>query len=456
MKIYNSITRKKEEFVPVVPGEVKIYACGPTVYNFFHVGNARPFIVFDTLRRYFEFMGNKVTFVQNFTDIDDKMIKVANEQGITVKELGERFIAEYFKDATALNILPATIHPKATEHMEEIIDLISTLVEKKHAYVTDSGDVYYDVSSFKGYGKLSGQDMSELEIGARVELNDDKKHPADFALWKAKKEGEPFWKSPFSEGRPGWHIECSAMSTKYLGETFDIHGGGQDLKFPHHENEIAQCEGATGKQPANYWMHNGYININNKKMSKSEGNFFTVRDIATKYDLIAVRLFMLQAHYANPVNFSIDLIEQAQTALERIENCLENLRFIADSEKSSESVNFEKYKTKFINAMEDDFNTADAVGVIFEFIKEANTVFAANPDAKSAKDALSLMQELLEVLGLLRKTEQVPAEIVELANKRAEARKQKDWALADSIRDQLQAAGYECKDTPDGVKITKI
>ncbi len=456
MKIYNSLTRKKEVFVPVVPGEVKIYACGPTVYNFFHVGNARPFIVFDTLRRYFEFMGNKVTFVQNFTDIDDKMIKVANEQGITVKQLGEQFIAEYFKDATALNILPATIHPKATEHMDEIIDLISTLVEKNHAYITPGGDVYYDVSSFKGYGKLSGQDMSELEIGARVELNDEKKHPADFALWKAKKEGEPFWQSPFSEGRPGWHIECSAMSSKYLGETFDIHGGGQDLKFPHHENEIAQCEGATGKPPANYWMHNGYININNKKMSKSEGNFFTVRDIATKYDLIAVRLFMLQAHYANPVNFSIDLIEQAQTALGRIENCIENLKFVSAAGTSGQSVSFEKYRDKFIGAMEDDFNTADAVGVIFEFVKEANTTFTTNPDSKSAGEALELMNTLLDVLGLLRKVDEIPADIIELANKRTEARKQKDWALADKLRDELTAAGYECKDTADGVKITKI
>ena len=294
MKIYNSMTRKKEEFVPVTPGEVKIYSCGPTVYNYFHIGNARPFIIFDTLRRYMEYLGYKVTFVQNFTDIDDKMIKASSEQGITVKELADRFIAEYFTDAKGLGVKPATVHPKATEHIPEIIDLISRLIEKGHAYRAENGDVYYDTTTFQGYGKLSGQVLDDLQMGARIEVNDIKKNPMDFALWKAKKQGEPFWSSPFGDGRPGWHIECSAMSQKYLGDTFDIHGGGLDLKFPHHENEIAQSEGATGKPFANYWMHNGYININNEKMSKSKGNFITVRELSEKYDLLAVRMLILK------------------------------------------------------------------------------------------------------------------------------------------------------------------
>lgn len=460
MKIFNSMTRKKEEFVPVHPGEARIYACGPTVYNYFHIGNARPFIVFDTLRRYLEYRGYKVTFVQNFTDIDDKMIKAANEQGITVKQLGEHFIEEYFKDAKGLNIRPATVHPKATEHIEDIIRLISRLIEEGHAYVAENGDVYYDTESFKDYGKLSGQDLDDLEMGARIEVNDVKKNPMDFALWKAKKPGEPAWESPFSEGRPGWHIECSAMSQKYLGDTFDIHGGGQDLKFPHHENEIAQSEGATGKTFANYWMHNGYINIDNRKMSKSLGNFFTVRDISKEFDLLAVRLFMLSSHYRNPINFSRDLIVQAEAALSRIANCRENLRFVAEAGKSEtkKELDLESFRRRFIDAMDDDLNTADAIGVIFDLVKELNTAFSQGGDAAQAKEGLGMLDELLGVLGLIKeeREEEIPSEIQALAEERAEARKAKDWARADAIRDQLKEAGYELKDTPEGVKITRV
>lgn len=460
MKIFNSMTRKKEEFVPVHPGEARIYACGPTVYNYFHIGNARPFIVFDTLRRYLEYRGYKVTFVQNFTDIDDKMIKAANEQGITVKQLGEHFIEEYFKDAKGLNIRPATVHPKATEHIEDIIRLISRLIEEGHAYVAENGDVYYDTESFKDYGKLSGQDLDDLEMGARIEVNDVKKNPMDFALWKAKKPGEPAWESPFSEGRPGWHIECSAMSQKYLGDTFDIHGGGQDLKFPHHENEIAQSEGATGKTFANYWMHNGYINIDNRKMSKSLGNFFTVRDISKEFDLLAVRLFMLSSHYRNPINFSRDLIVQAEAALSRIANCRENLRFVAEAGKSEakKELDLESFRQRFIDAMDDDLNTADAIGVIFDLVKELNTAFSQGGDAAQAKEGLGMLDELLGVLGLIKeeREEEIPSEIQALAEERAEARKAKDWARADAIRDQLKKAGYELKDTPEGVKITRV
>ncbi|MBC8537869.1 cysteine--tRNA ligase [Christensenellaceae bacterium NSJ-63] len=460
MKIFNSMTRKKEEFVPVHPGEARIYACGPTVYNYFHIGNARPFIVFDTLRRYLEYRGYKVTFVQNFTDIDDKMIKAANEQGITVKQLGEHFIEEYFKDAKGLNIRPATVHPKATEHIEDIIRLISRLIEEGHAYVAENGDVYYDTESFKDYGKLSGQDLDDLEMGARIEVNDVKKNPMDFALWKAKKPGEPAWESPFSEGRPGWHIECSAMSQKYLGDTFDIHGGGQDLKFPHHENEIAQSEGATGKTFANYWMHNGYINIDNRKMSKSLGNFFTVRDISKEFDLLAVRLFMLSSHYRNPINFSRDLIVQAEAALSRIANCRENLRFVAEAGKSEakKELDLESFRQRFIDAMDDDLNTADAIGVIFDLVKELNTAFSQGGDAAQAKEGLGMLDELLGVLGFIKeeREEEIPSEIQALAEERAEARKAKDWTRADAIRDQLKEAGYELKDTPEGVKITRV
>ena len=458
MRIFNSMTRKKDEFHPIHQGEVRIYACGPTVYNYIHIVNARPLIVFDTLRRYLEYRGYRVTFVQNFTDIDDKMIRAANEQGITVKELGEHFIAEYFKDAQALGVRPASIHPRATEHIDDIIELISSLIQKGHAYVAENGDVYYDVKSFQDYGKLSGQELDEREAGARIEISELKKDPMDFALWKAQKPGEPAWESPFGMGRPGWHIECSAMSMKLLGETFDIHGGGQDLKFPHHENEIAQSEGATGKPFANYWMHNGYINIDNKKMSKSLGNFRTVREITEKYDPLAVRLFMLSAQYRNPLNFSNELLEQAESSLKRIYNCVENLNYLISSKKAGEKqeVDLGRYRQRFIDAMEDDLNTADAVSVIFELVREINTLVSQNEDAALAEKCLNILKELLDVLGLWREEEKIPQEILELANKRTEARAQKNWALADEIRETLRQKGYEIKDSVDGVKINRI
>ncbi len=460
MKIQNSLTGKKEEFVPIEEGRVRIYACGPTVYNYFHIGNARPFIVFDTLRRYLEYRGYRVDFVQNFTDVDDKMIAAAANEGLSVAELGERYIAEYFKDAGALNIKKATHHPRATAHINDIIRLIEKLIENGHAYEA-GGDVYFDTASDPDYGKLSGQNLEDLEMGARIEVSDLKKNPMDFALWKAGKPGEISWDSPWGKGRPGWHIECSAMSMKYLGETIDIHGGGQDLLFPHHENEIAQSECATGKPFVHYWMHNGYINIDNKKMSKSEGNFFTVRDIRGEFDPIAVRLFMLGSHYANPINFSRDLISQAESALARIKNCRENLRFIIDNPRNKRvnvSGAVDTAKSDFISAMEDDLNTADAIGVLYEYIREVNTLFADGGDEKSAKEALAVLDELLGVLGLLAdgEDEEVPKEIMELAEKRAAARAKKDWKDADELRDRIARMGYEVKDTPDGVKISKL
>ena len=454
------MTGKKEELVPLHPGQINIYACGPTVYNYFHIGNARPFIVFDTLRRYLEYRGYQVSFVQNFTDVDDKMIRVAAEEGITVKELGERYIGEYFEDAKALNIRPATVHPKATEHIGDIIALVQKLVDTGHAYELN-GDVYFDTQSFPGYGKLSGQDLSELELGARIDINEEKKNPMDFALWKAKKEGEIAWQSPWGEGRPGWHIECSAMSMKYLGDTLDIHGGGQDLKFPHHENEIAQSEAATGKPFANYWMHNGYINIDNKKMSKSAGNFFTVRDILKEFRGPAVRLFMLSAHYRNPINFSRELLTQSETAYDRILNCRENLKFIMEHPKDI-AVDVAPAATaaneKFNAAMDDDLNTADAIGGIFEYIKEVNTLFENGGQTDAAKAALAALDTLLDVLGLLPEEadEAIPEDIRRMADERQAARASKDWAEADRLRDEIRARGYELKDTPDGVKINKI
>lgn len=459
MKIFNSMTGKKEELNPLTPGQFNIYACGPTVYNYVHIGNARPLIVFDTLRRYLEYRGYKVNFVQNFTDVDDKMIRVAAEEGITVKELGDRFIDEYFKDAQALNVRPATLHPKATEHIGEIIALVQKLIDKGHAYELN-GDVYFDTQSFPDYGKLSGQDLSELELGARIDINESKKNPMDFALWKAQKDGEIAWDSPWGKGRPGWHIECSAMSMKYLGDTLDIHGGGQDLKFPHHENEVAQSEAATGKPFANYWMHNGYINIDNKKMSKSAGNFFTVRDILKEFRGNAVRLFMLSAHYANPINFSRELLQQSETAYDRILNCRENLEFVMANPKDNAvqvAPAIAALNEKFNAAMDDDLNTADAIGGIFEYVKEINTLFSDGGRAQDAKAAKDAMDALLDVLGILPAEEsEIPNEVMELAEKRQAARAEKNWAEADRLRDEINSLGYELKDTPDGVKINQI
>ena len=466
MQIYNSLTRKKEIFRPVHEGKAGIYACGPTVYNYFHIGNARPFITFDVLRRQLEREGYEVTFVQNFTDIDDKMIKRANEEGITVKELADRFIEEYYKDAKALGIRPATVHPKATEHIPEIIALISRLIENGHAYATDSGDVYYRVSAFPGYGKLSGQNSEDRESGASERLNveTDKEAPEDFALWKAQKPGEPAWDSPWGKGRPGWHIECSAMSMKYLGETFDIHCGGKDLLFPHHENEIAQSEGATGKPYVHYWMHNGFINVDNQKMSKSLNNFFTVRDIAKEYDLEAVRLFMLSAHYRSPINFSREQIEAANASLNRLYTARNSILFqIQNGEERQPNEQEEafisrlkEYEKRFDDAMDDDMNTADALGAIFELVRDANVTVVQGASREAARAALKSLESICDVLGLLSKKEEVlPEEISKLVQERAEARKNRDWAKSDELRDRIIQAGYILEDTKQGQKIRK-
>jgi len=461
MKIYNTLTRRKDEFVPMDKNNVRMYSCGPTVYDYFHIGNARPFIVFDTMRRYLEYRGYKVTFVQNFTDIDDKMINRANKEGITVKELGERFIKEYFEDSHALGIHEATVHPKATENIDAIIDIVKKLIENGHAYEVN-GNVYFATKTFKDYGKLSKQPLEELEAGARIDVSEEKRDPMDFALWKAQKPGEPAWESPWGLGRPGWHIECSAMANKYLGETIDLHSGGQDLIFPHHENEIAQSECANCKPFANYWMHNGYINIDNKKMSKSLGNFFTVRDIRKKYDGEVVRYFMLSAHYRSPINFSEELMEQAKTAVERVYTCIENLNFLLESaqdkelcEKCSATLKkLDEYKEKYIACMDDDLNTAGAIGAIFDIVYLANTELSAESPKSVIEAVLSAIHELGGVLGLFGKKEEksLDAEVEELIEARNAARKAKDWAKADEIRDKLKEMNIILKDTPSGVQ----
>lgn len=466
MLIYNTLTRKKEEFVPLKDNKVTIYTCGPTVYDFFHVGNARVFITFDMIRNYLKFRGYDVTFVQNFTDIDDKMIKRANEENITVKELGERFIAEYFKDADALGIKRADVHPRATEHIDAIIELIEILIDKGYAYEVD-GDVYYKAREFKDYGKLSQQNIDELEAGARIEPGEKKKDPMDFALWKAQKPGEPAWDSPWGKGRPGWHIECSVMAMRYLGETIDIHGGGPDLVFPHHENEIAQSEAATGKPFARYFMHVGYLNIDNKKMSKSLGNFFTVRDILKKYDPEVLRFLILSSHYRSPINFSEELMGQAKNSLERLYNALysmEHLEGIAADreleEKDREYLDkLHGHEQEFIKAMDDDFNTADAIASLFNIVREYNM----NVDEKSAIEVVKATKETLlklgNVLGFFRKfTEKtlLDKDIEEKIREREEARKNKNYALADKIRDELKAQGIILEDTPSGVRWKRL
>jgi len=464
VKLYNTLTRKKEEFVPLKEGRVGIYVCGPTVYDFFHVGNARPFIVFDVLRRYLEYKGYRVTYVQNFTDVDDKIINRALEENSTMDEVSERFIKEYFADADKLGVKRATFHPRATEHIEEIIYLIKRLEDKGLAYAAADG-IYFDTRKFSGYGKLSGQNLEDLNAGARVEVDKTKRNPADFALWKKQKPGEPAWDSPWGKGRPGWHIECSAMSTKYLGETIDIHAGGQDLIFPHHENEIAQSEGASGRIFARYWLHNGFINIENEKMSKSLGNFFTIRDISRDYDLEIIRFFMLSAHYRNPVNFSREMLNQAKNGLERLYNAkgdLEHLEKNAqrqqmNSREEEKAKGLEAYRKKFEEAMEDDLNTADAVAAIFELVRDINTFVKGDVSAAFAKRALELIKELTGVLGIMSKEEQGPDKIIEqLVARREEARKQKDWALADKIRDDLRVRGIIIEDTPQGAKWKRI
>jgi len=468
MKLYNTMTRRKEEFVPQDPNEVKMYSCGPTVYNYFHLGNARPFIVFDTLRRYLVYRGYGVKFVQNFTDIDDKMINKAKEEGITVKELADKFIAEYFTDAVGLCICKAEVHPKATENIDAIIDLIKKLEEKGFAYNIE-GDVYFDTKKFNEYGKLSKQSMDDLEAGARIDIDERKHSPMDFALWKAQKPGEPAWDSPWGKGRPGWHIECSAMAMKYLGETIDIHSGGQDLVFPHHENEIAQSDAVTGKPFANYWIHNGFINVNNEKMSKSLGNFFTVRDIAKEFDYEVIRFFMLSVHYRNPINFSDELLGQSKNGLDRMYNCLDNLAYLSKNppESPTGSLDEQKYKERllklkdrFIEAMDDDLNTADAISVLFDMVREINTsINAASMVSRETIDySSSLLRELGGVLGILQKQKEgsLDSEIEELINQRQQARKDKNWKLADEIRDKLKNMGIILEDTTQGVKWKKL
>lgn len=457
MQLFNTLTNKKEEFVPIVPGEVRMYACGPTVYNFFHIGNARVFVVFDTLRNFFEYMGYKVKFVQNFTDIDDKIIRCANEEGVNFRDFAERYIAEYFTDAQGLGVKPASVHPRATEHIDVIIGIVSTLVEKGFAYESN-GDVYFSTKKFSSYGKLSHQPLEELEAGARIEVSDIKRDPMDFALWKAAKEGEPYYDSPWGKGRPGWHIECSAMCKKHLGDTIDIHAGGKDLIFPHHENEIAQSECANGCDFAHYWLHNGYINVDNAKMSKSKGNFFTVRDIAEKYGYGPIRMFLLSAHYRSPINYSVDILEQAAAGLKRINNCRDDLNFRIESaadgvEETATEEKWLSHKTEFIRAMEDDVNTADAIAAVFELVRDINIYLAAEPEKKTLVFGLSLLDELCSVLGLApEKKQDIDADIEALIAKRTEAKKNKDYATADSIRDELKAMGIILEDTPQGVK----
>ena len=459
MKIFNTMSRRKEEFVPVDPNEVKIYACGPTVYNFIHIGNARPLCVFDVLRRYLEYRGYNVKFVQNFNDVDDKIIKRANEENSTFEEISEKYIKEFWTDAHGLNFKDATVHPKATENIDEIIEIIKTLEEKGYAYAVD-GDVYYRTLKFKDYGKLSHQPIDDLQSGARIAVGDKKEDPLDFALWKAAKEGEPYWDSPWGKGRPGWHIECSAMNKRYLGNTIDIHCGGQDLIFPHHENEIAQSEAANGCMFSKYWMHNGYINVDNVKMSKSLGNFKTVREIADVYGYEVIRYFLISSHYRSPINYNLEIIEQCKSALERLYNCRESLDFsiknaktdIADDEEILALI--DSRKEQFINSMDDDLNTADGIAAVFDLVSDINTKIINKDVSKNVcQKAADMFDELTGVLGLVynRKSNDINDDIEKLIEERQQARANKDWATADRIRDELKAQGITLKDTPQGV-----
>ena len=469
MKVFNTLSRTKEEFVPLQEGKVNMYVCGPTVYNLIHIGNARPMIVFDTARRYMEHKGYEVNFVSNFTDVDDKIIKKANEEGVDPSVISERYIMECKKDMEALNVKPATTHPKATEEIDGMIEMISKLIDKGHAYVAADGTVYYKTRSFKDYGKLSHKNLDDLRSGGRsllVSGEDQKQDALDFVLWKPKKEGEPYWESPWCEGRPGWHIECSVMSKKYLGDEIDIHAGGEDLIFPHHENEIAQSEAANDKEFAKYWLHNGFLNIDNKKMSKSAGNFFTVRDISEKYDLQVLRFFMLSAHYRSPLNFSADLMEAAKNGLDRIVTSVANLNFLignvedgvaADGMSEEEQRLYEEakqYITKFDEAMDDDFNTADAVSAIFELVKFTNTHVSEQSGAAFIRVLKDEIVMLSDICGLIvdRKEEMLDTEIEALILERQNARKAKNFARADEIRDLLMEKGIILEDTREGVK----
>jgi cysteinyl-tRNA synthetase len=465
MKIYNTLTRQKEELKPLHEGEYRIYACGPTVYNYIHIGNARPICVFDVLRRYLEYKGNKVTYVQNFTDIDDKIINRANEEGITFKEVSEKYIAEYKTDAHGLNVRDASVHPKATENINEIINMVSTLIEKGYAYES-GGDVYYSTLKFKDYGKLSHQPLDDLMAGARINVGELKRESMDFALWKASKPGEPSWDSPWGKGRPGWHIECSAMSCRYLGTTIDIHCGGQDLIFPHHENEIAQSEACNGVQFANYWMHNGFITVDNEKMSKSKGNFFTVRDVAKQFGYEPIRLLMISCQYRSPINYSYDSLMQCKTSLTRLHTCRDSLDFslanadgeISDDELKKLNEEFDAFRTHFCEAMDDDLNTAAAIGTIFDLTTFINKNVLTSAPAKAAVEAaIKVFDELTGILGIVYNdgTNDVAddsAEIEQLIAERTAARKEKNWAKADEIRNKLTEMGIVLEDTPQGVK----
>ena len=459
MKIFNTLTRTKEELKTVEEGKVKIYACGPTVYNFIHIGNARPLCVFDVLRRFLEYIGYDVRFVQNFTDIDDKIIKRANEENLTYKQVSEKYIEEYWKDVKGMNVREATVHPKATENIDEIIDIVSALIDKGYAYAVD-GDVYFSPSKFSEYGKLSHQPLEDLEAGARIMVGEVKKEPMDFALWKSAKPGEPYWESPWGHGRPGWHIECSAMVRSFLGNTIDIHCGGQDLIFPHHENEIAQSECCNGVPFANYWMHNGYINVDNVKMSKSLGNFFTVRDVAEKYGYEPIRFLMISSHYRSPINYSTDIIEQCKASLARLYTCRDSLDFALENAAEGEADSdilamFDKRRQQFIEAMSDDLNTADAIAALFELVCDINSnVIAANANKGTVEAAIKIFDELADVLGLVynREKEDLDSEIEALIEQRTQARKDRNWAEADRIRDELKAKGIVLEDTAQGVK----
>lgn len=467
MKLYNTLTRKKEEFIPINSGEVKIYACGPTVYNYIHIGNSRPLCVFDVLRRYLECLGYKVTFVQNFTDVDDKIIKKAIEENSDFITVSKKYIKEYEKDAKGLNIKKATFHPKATENINEIISIINTLIKKGYAYCAENGDVYFRTRKFSEYGKLSHQSVDDLRSGARIQVDDIKQDPLDFALWKAAKTGEPFWDSPWGKGRPGWHIECSAMAEKYLGKTIDIHCGGQDLIFPHHENEIAQSECCNDVKFANYWLHNGYININSQKMSKSLGNFFTVREISEKYGYEPIRYLMISSHYRNPINFSEDIIIQCEAALDRLRTFKKNLRFALENCSQEENTSDEiveklnEYRKKFENFMNDDLNTADALSVIFEMVKDINTDVLSknNYNKNDIMKILEFFNKFTGILGIVYEKKNndndiTEEEIKKLLDERAQARMQKNWKRADEIRDELKLKNVLIEDTPKGTTYT--
>ena len=465
MKVYNTLTNRKEEFVPIEEGKVKMYVCGPTVYNFFHIGNARPFVVFDTLRRYFKYRGYEVKFVQNFTDVDDKIIKRAKEEGITAPEVSEKYIKEYYDDAGSLNVIKADVHPKVSEHIKEIIDFVQTLIDKGYAYEAD-GDVYYSTRKFADYGKLSGQNIDDLESGARIAIGEVKKDPLDFALWKARKEeSEIAWESPWGMGRPGWHIECSTMAKKHLGDTIDIHGGGADLKFPHHENEIAQSEACNGVPFAKYWMHNGFITVDGEKMSKSLNNFFTVRDIRKEYDGDFIRFFLLTGHYRSPINFSDELMKSSKVGYDRIGTALETLDFLAKNGSDDKMANedelikaLDQYRDNFIAAMDDDMNTADAITAMFDLVSAINVAVKDGASKSYAVEATKRIRELADVLGIFQANEAeagIGDDIQALVDERQAARAEKNWARADEIRDQLAAMGITLKDTPQGVQIIR-